>query len=173
MHIPSMNTVGGFFHMSSLNKRSIPSVHVKASRLDIQSESADGYRLLTCTANLGAGPRKAGHPELKHCFAKVLDADGQPVRTWSLGLHGVLHESFPEHESVACRMQAEDLGEADIARFDNAFEDCAGLGYRWGERDCCSCLERAVRKGLGIEPDPTVQQAARDLARSPDLSKFV
>ena len=28
MHIPSMNTVGGSFHMSSLNKGSNPWVHV-------------------------------------------------------------------------------------------------------------------------------------------------
>ena len=144
-----------------------------ASRLAIQSGATDTCRLLTCTANLGAGPHKPGHPELKHCFAKALDTDDQPVRTWSLGLHGVAHEAFPEHESVACRAQAEDLTAADIARFDAAFEACAGQGYRWGERDCCSCLERALREGLSIEPDLAVRQAARGLARSPDLSRSV
>ena len=135
-----------------------------------QSATGEPYRLYACTADLGATPTHAGHPQLKHCFAKLVDADGTVVRTWAFGPGGMVPEPYPDLESVACRIQGQGLNEAAVRRFHAALGRCDARGYQWGENDCCACLEQAVRDGLDMVPDDRIRQAARAIAAAPDLS---
>ena len=127
------------------------------------------YDLLGCTANLGASDRRPGHPTLKHCFAKLRSEAGSDEETLAHGRSGLTEEPYPDVDSVRCRVQARGLTQAQRDRFVAAFAECAGRPYAWGVDDCCSCVETAVRQGLGEEPSDLIRAASRGLRSSPEV----
>lgn len=127
------------------------------------------YRVRVCTANLGASQRKAGDPNLKHCFALVEDAGGGVLRSLAYGRGGLVVEPHPDIPSVHCETQAEGLSEAQAGDFIAAFEECGSRPYLWGENDCCSCVQFAVEHGLHSPPLEMINAAANDISRSPEV----
>jgi hypothetical protein len=146
---------------------------VVAARASKSGAMPPRYRLQSCTTNLGAAYGKTGHPSLKHCFARLLDERGAVVATWALGLHGVVAESNGSHPSVVCYTEAEALSRDAADGFDEAFRQCDARPYAWGSNDCCSCLRQALQDGMGIQASQALQSAARDIARSTDLSRSI
>jgi len=126
------------------------------------------YALQVCTTNLGATSSHPGDPTLPHCLVHVLDARGRRLRSASIGRRGLGPEHHADVPSRACELAAVGLGEARLRRFEQALQRCADEGYAWGERDCCSCLERAFVQGLGRAAPASIRSAAATLAAVPD-----
>jgi len=126
------------------------------------------YELQACTTNLGATPSRAGDPVLKHCLMHVRDHRGRRLRSLSIGRDGLGPESNAEVPSSACEVVAVRVGQAQLRHFEQALQRCADEGYVWGERDCCSCLERAFEQGLGRAAPAAIRAAAAELAAVPD-----
>ena len=130
--------------------------------------SAPDYVLQTCTTNLGATADHPGDPVLKHCLVHIRDRHGQRLRSLSIGRDGLGPEGHADVASTVCDADPPTVTGAQLRRFERALEGCAYAGYRWGERDCCSCLEHAFARGLGRAAPPAIRSAAAELARAPD-----
>ncbi|MEM7158571.1 MAG: hypothetical protein AAF799_37370 [Myxococcota bacterium] len=131
--------------------------------------SSSSYQLQTCTTNLGAtrdGNR--GHATLKHCLVHIKDEQGKPLRTFSIGRDGLGPEGNADVPSSRCDAPISGISEAQVSRFERSMQACADAGYEWGERDCCSCIERAFADGLEREAPAGVRGAAAELASVPD-----
>lgn len=128
------------------------------------------YRVALCTTNLGANANHAGHPSLKHCFAKVIDANGQALTSLSFGLHGVASESYAEVNSANCQLMPQLLDQTQLQHFIDAFKQQGAQPYQWGHNDCCSLLSHAVKTGLGFAPPRHIALAENGIRRSRDLS---
>ncbi|MEM9454772.1 MAG: hypothetical protein AAGF11_11375 [Myxococcota bacterium] len=123
------------------------------------------YNLQTCTTNLYATPQTPGHPRLKHCLVHVRDHNGARLRSLSIGRRGLGPESNPDVSSSQCAPPLA-LTPPQLERFERELQRCADEGYQWGERDCCSCIERAYALGLGQPAPRAIQRAAQQLSRS-------
>jgi len=130
--------------------------------------SAAPYRLSLCTAPLYATDRKPGHPRLKHCFARIEDADGA-AEYWGYGRNGLAPEPYPDQPSVQCWARPQPLNERQRAVFMQALAETLREGYQWGHNDCCSGLLAAHRQAFAEDAPPAISEAARDLAASPEL----
>lgn len=126
------------------------------------------YWLHACTINLGATDDEPGHPRLKHCLVEVRDGRGRLLRRLSIGREGLGAEAYAHVASRRCGEQATSMSALELGRFERALRGCAEAGYLWGERDCCSCIERAFARGLGLDAPDLIRTAAADLAAVPD-----
>ncbi|MEX1363298.1 MAG: hypothetical protein AB1Z98_09245 [Nannocystaceae bacterium] len=126
------------------------------------------YALWVCTTNLGATASAAGDPTLPHCLVDVRDGAGRRVRAVSLSRRGVGPEPMPDVPSRRCESPPVPVTEVELRRFDAALRRCADAGYAWGERDCCSCIERAFAEGLERAAPAALSRAAATLAAVPD-----
>lgn len=126
------------------------------------------YELWVCTTNLGATASAAGDPTLPHCLVDVRDRAGRRVRAMSLSRRGVGPEPAPDVPSRRCESAPVQVTEVELRRFEAALSRCADEGYAWGERDCCSCIERAFADGLRRAAPAAVSRAAATIAAVPD-----
>lgn len=148
----------------------LPPMLVSASTPQAGYASAplDIFTLWACTVNLGASPRRPGHPQLKHCFAKITDINGQAVTTYAYGRSGLAHEPYPDLASVRSEPIAT-LNAEELSKFSAAFRECGEKPYQWGRNDCCSCLQYALEQGTRTEAPGLVRKAARDISNSPEV----
>ena len=139
--------------------------------LGIRPATATGettYELLVCTTNLGATASAAGDPTLPHCLVDLRDRAGRRVRAMSLSRYGVGPEPEPDVPSRRCESPPVPVTEVELQRFETALRRCADQGYAWGERDCCSCIERAFTEGLDRAAPAALSRAVATLAAVPD-----
>jgi hypothetical protein len=128
------------------------------------------YRVALCTSNLGATQNNPGHPNLKHCYAKIIDDSGKLIDSLSFGLHGVGRESHPDNDSSSCKVMSQPLNHQQLQRFITAFNHQGQQPYRWGHNDCCSLLAHAISVGAQQSVPLDIALAQNRIKRSRDLS---
>jgi hypothetical protein len=126
------------------------------------------YQIEICTSNLGATPAAPGDPVLKHCFLKITDDLGQPVRTLAFGPRGVSSEPYPNVASARCYRQVGRLDTEGVERAAKLFVECADRGYSWRENNCCSCAIEAIEQAFGVSVQPSLRWATELIAQSPN-----
>ncbi len=134
-----------------------------------QRDKPSGYRILTCTTNLGATDQRIGHPALKHCFAKIENPQGEVIQTLSYGYNGVGPESNTVVPSVRCEVQAAHLSAQEAEQFVREYERYGVYPYQWGSNDCCSLLVKATHAALRTPAPFHIRKSAHDIQNSPEV----
>lgn len=133
------------------------------------SSQEERYRLSFCTVNLGAKNKKTGHPTLKHCFVKVLNAQNEVIETIAYGRAGVGAEAYPDLDSAHCETANTGLNQHQKDGFIDAVKLCEQQAYRWGSNDCCSCINKAAMRSLRMPALENIRQASADIALAPEV----
>ncbi|WP_394204166.1 hypothetical protein [Shewanella waksmanii] len=131
------------------------------------------YTLKLCTNNLWASANHSGHPRLKHCYAQILDQDGNLVQSLSYGLSGVGAEKQLYTASTQCQTLSSTLSSQQVTQFVESFAKQGEKAYQWGKQDCCSMVSHAVTQSLNQPVSMRVAIAQQRLQRSRDLSRIV
>ncbi len=121
------------------------------------------YQLRSCHRPILHTDKRGGQLPLQHCYAEVVDQDGQPVASISYdGPSGVSEAQNVTHSAAHCEIVRQ-ITPPQWKNFkQQVYQNCHTDNYSLAKNNCCSCLDSVFEAEFGHHPE-NIQQARKQI----------